>query len=114
MESPSSRLARVLIGFILSLMVVVSILVLDEDDYAIAVIGSTIAAAMAGILLVVIIAGRGRPHGVWLTDSWISREPEDEMLSRLERERDEASMKDLGSKWARMVMEHLEIKHSEE
>ena len=49
-----------------------------------------------------------------MTDSWISREPEGEMRERLERERDEASMQDIGSKWARMEMRHLESKHGEE
>ena len=59
--------------------------------------------------------GRGsRPHGTWPTDNWFSREGAVEMQSRLEGERDEASMQDLGSKWARMEMEHLESKHSEE
>ena len=44
----------------------------------------------------------------------ISREDEETMISRLEKEREEASMQGLSSKWARMEMEHLESKHSEE
>ena len=39
---------------------------------------------------------------------------EEAMISRIEKERDEASMQDLSSKWARMEMQHLESKHSEE
>jgi len=117
MESAASRLTRLLLGFILTLMVMTSISILNEGESS---LSETLVAApiaigvMAGILLVVIVAGRNRPQGAWMTDPWISREPEDEMRSRLERERDEASMQDLGSKWARMEMEHLESKHGEE
>ena len=117
MESAASRLTRLLIGFILTLMVMTSISILNEGRFS---FSDTLVAApiaigvMACILLVVIVAGRGRPQGAWMIDPWISREPEDEMRSRLERERDEASMQDLGSKWARMEMEHLESKHGEE
>ena len=53
-------------------------------------------------------------HGTWPTDNWFSREELFEMQSRLEDERDEANMHSVGSKWARMEMEHLESKHSEE
>ncbi|HIG33866.1 MAG TPA: hypothetical protein EYQ11_03170 [Candidatus Poseidoniales archaeon] len=117
MEPPTSRLTRLLVGFILSLMVVVSISILNEDGFSISnamMAVPTLVAVLAGILLAVVIAGRERKHGNWITDSWISREPEDEMLSRLEKEGDEASMQDLGSKWARMEMDHLESKHGEE
>ncbi len=117
MEPPTSRLTRLLVGFILSLMVVISISILNEGGFSTSnamVAVPTLVAVLAGILLAVIIAGRKRKHGNWITDSWISREPEDEMLSRLESEGDEASMQDLGSKWARMEMEHLESKHGEE
>ncbi len=98
-------------------MVVVSISILNEDGFSISnamVAVPTLVAVLASILLVVVIVGRERKHGNWIIDSWISREPEDEMLSRLESEGGEASMQDLGSKWARMEMEHLESKHSEE
>ena len=117
MESPATRLNRLLVGFILALFVMTSISILIEGDFSLSdmVVAVPMAMSMvAVILLLVMFAGRNRPHGDWLTDSWISREPEDEMLSRLERERDEGSMQDLGSKWARMEMDHLESKHGEE
>lgn len=117
MESPASRLTRLLVGFIIALLVMASISILNEGELSLSdamVVIPVAMSIMAGILLLVMIAGRGRPQGGWFTDSWISREPEDEMRSRLERERDEASMQDIGSKWARMEMEHLESKHGEE
>ena len=117
MESPSSRLTRVLGGFILTLMVMASIVVLDAGElvFSDALVAAPVAiGVISSILLVVMIAGKNRPHGGWVTDSWISREPEEEMRERLERERDEASMQDIGSKWARMEMRHLESKHGEE
>ncbi len=117
MEPPASRLTRLLVGFILSLIAVISISILNEGGFSIAdamVAVSTLFAVLAGVLLAVIIAGGRRAHGSWITDSWISREPGDKMLSRIERERDEASMQDLGSKWAMMEMARLESKHGEE
>jgi len=47
-------------------------------------------------------------------ENWISRESEEEMRIRLTREMEEASVENMGSTWARMEMEHLEAKHSEE
>ncbi len=117
MESPASRLTRLLIGFILALMVMASISVLNGGELSFSdtlVVAPIVIGVVACILLIVIVTGMNRPPGSWMTDPWISREPEDEMRSRLERERDEASMQDLGSKWARMEMEHLESKHGEE
>ena len=117
MESPASRLTRLLVGFILAMLLITSIAILDEGEFSLsdAMVAAPIALiGVAGIFLLVMVGGRKRPHGDWLTDPWISREPEGEMRSRLERERDEASMQDLGSKWARMEMEHLESKHGEE
>ena len=117
MESPTSKLARVLSGFILSLVIVVSVSIQEvgfpsNSDYRTVV--PALFSIIAGVVLVSIIIGGRRPHGEWFTDSWISREPEDEMRSRLEIERDEANIQDLGSRWARMEMEHLEEKHGEE
>ncbi len=117
MESPASRLTRLLVGFIIALLVLTSISILNKGEFSLSdakVAAPMVVSVAAGILLLVMVAGRKRPQGDWFTDSWISREPEDEMRSRLERERDEASMQDLGSKWARMEMEHLESKHGEE
>ena len=117
MDSPASRLARLLSGFILTLLIVVSISI-QESGLPSKFDGSSFVPIslflVAGAILISIIIGRGRPHGEWFMDSWVSRESEEEMITRLERERDESSIHDLGSKWARMEMEHLEAKHSEE
>ena len=118
MDSPASRLSRLLLGFILCLLAVTSIAVVDGrfTDFSEFGVFSVVCAiaVLASLLLVSLAAGRGKEHGRWPTDSMISREAEDAMISRLEKERDEASMQGLSSKWARMEMEHLESKHSEE
>ena len=110
-------MTRLLVGFILALLVMTSISSLHDVDFSLSdtiVAAPIVLSVVAGTTLLVVLAGSSKPHGGWVTDTWVSREPEDEMRSRLERERDEASMQDLGSKWARMEMEHLESKHSEE
>ena len=118
MDSPASRMSRLLSGFILCLLAVTSIAVVDGSftDFSEFGVFSVVCAisVLASVLLVSLAAGRGKEHGRWPTDSMISREAEEAMISRLEKEREEASMKGLSSKWARMEMEHLESKHSEE
>jgi len=117
MESPSSRLVRLLYGFILSLLIVIAMSFQSSgfpniSDHRTVV--PSLFLLVAGVFLLSIIIGGRRPHGEWFTDSWISREPEDMMSSRLEKERDEANIQNIGSRWAKMEMEHLEAKHSEE
>ena len=118
MESPASRMSRLLSGFILCLFAVISIAVVDGrfTDFSEFGVFSIVCAtsALASILLVSLAVGRGKEHGRWPTDSMISREAEEAMISRLEKEREEASMRGLSSKWAKMEMEHLESKHGEE
>ena len=115
MDSPASRMSRLLSGFILCLLAVTSIAVVDGrfTDFSEFGVFSVVCAisVLASVLLVSLAAGRGKEHGRWPTDSMISREAEEAMISRLE---EEASMQGLSSKWARMEMEHLESKHSEE
>ncbi|MBI87743.1 MAG: hypothetical protein CMB67_01760 [Euryarchaeota archaeon] len=115
MDSPARRMTRLLSGFFVTLLVVLSFYYLEGGSifgkYWLVPVSVTIT---SGVLIVLIGAGGDRPHGSWITDSWISREDEVEMRSRLEMEMDEASVQDLGSKWARMEMAHLEAKHSEE
>ena len=118
MESPASRMSRLLSGFILCLLTVTSIAVVDGrfTDFSEFGVYSVVfgISVLASILLVSLAAGRSKEHGRWPTDSMISREAEEVMISRLEKERDEASMRGLSSKWAKMEMEHLESKHGEE
>tara|TARA_Y100001978_G_scaffold196522_1_gene206157 strand:- start:1410 stop:1745 length:336 start_codon:yes stop_codon:yes gene_type:complete len=111
-------MSRLLSGFILCLLGVTSIAVIDGrftdlSEFGVFSVVCSIS-VLASILLISLAAGRGREHGRWPTDSMISREEEEAMISRIEKERDEASMQDLSSKWARMEMQHLESKHSEE
>ena len=118
MDSPASRFSRLLLGFILCLLAVTSIAVIDGrfTDFSEFGVFSAVCviSVLASILLISLEAGRGKEHGRWPTDSVISREAEEAMISRIDREREEASMQGLSSKWARMEMEHLESKHSEE
>ena len=118
MSSPASRMTRLLSGFILCLLTITSIAVLDGRFTDLSEFGVfsvvCVIFVLATFLLLSLSAGRGKEHGKWLTDSIISRETEKDMISRIEKERDEASMQGLSSKWARMEMEHLESKHSEE
>ena len=118
MDSPASRMSRLLSGIILCLLGVTSIAVIDGrityfSEFGVFSVVSAIT-VLASILLASLVAGRGKEHGRWPTDSMICREAEDAMISRIEKEREEASMQGLSSKWARMEMEHLESKHSEE
>tara|TARA_Y100000588_G_scaffold181801_3_gene195578 strand:- start:946 stop:1299 length:354 start_codon:yes stop_codon:yes gene_type:complete len=117
MESPAIRLSRILGVFSLTLVATFLIAVLDEsgnwsDSYVLAV---PLSFAVASFLLIILlVAGRGKQHGSWPSDKWVSRENEHEMRLRLENEMEEASMQRIGSSWAKMEMEHLESKHSEE
>ncbi|MBR79426.1 MAG: hypothetical protein CMA88_01390 [Euryarchaeota archaeon] len=117
MESPAVRMTRVLGGFCLTLLAASLIAILGEDggwsDSYILVIALSLAAA-SFVLVIILLAGRGRQHGSWPSDKWVSRENEHEMKVRLESEMEEASMQRIGSNWAKMEMDHLESRHSEE
>ena len=56
----------------------------------------------------------GREHGGFFLDSWISRESEDEMISRLKQEQDEAGIEKMGGAWAELEKVHLERSLEEE
>ena len=96
MDSQASRMSRLLSGFILCLLAVTSIAVIDGrfTDFSEFGVFSVVCAiaVLTSLLLVSLAAGRGKEHGRWPTDSMISREPEEAMISRLEKEREEASM----------------------
>ena len=115
MDSPARRLTRLLTGFLITILIVLIFSYVDEGSFFREYwLAPASIAILSSLVMILLYAGRGRPHGEWFTDSWISREDEGEMRSRLENERKEASVRDLGSKWARMEMAHLEEKHSEE
>ncbi len=117
MESSAIRLTRVLVAFFLTLLVTVSIAILDGGEYwskgPVMIVPASMSVASA-LLIILLVSGKGREHGSWPSDSWFSREGEGEMRMRLENEMEEGSLSNLGSNWAKMEMGHLESKHSEE
>lgn len=123
MSSPSIRLRRVLLGVLISMIFITSIsigdgslIILDEDisnedkrSFAFPAL-----AAICGLMLLGMRRAEGREHGEFFLDSWISRESEDEMISRLKREQDEAGVEKMGGAWAELEMVHLERSLEEE
>ena len=123
MSSPSIRLRRVLLGVLISMIFITSIsigdgslIILDEDisnedkrSFAIPAL-----AAICGLMLLGMRRAEGRKHGGFFLDSWISRESEDEMISRLKREQDEAGVEKMGGAWAELEKVHLERSLEEE
>ena len=85
MDSPASRMRRLLSGFILCLLGVSSIAVIEGrfTDFSEFGVFSVVCAilVLASVLLVSLAAGRGKEHGRWPTDSMISREDEETMIS---------------------------------
>ena len=123
MSSPSIRLKRVLLGVLISMVFLTSIsigdgslVILDEDfsyedsrSFAFPAL-----VAICGLILFAMRRADGREHGGFFLDSWISREPEDEMISRLKREQDEAGVEKMGGAWAELEKVHLERSLEEE
>lgn len=123
MSSPSIRLRRVLQGVLISMIFITSIsigdgslIILDEDisnedkrSFAFPAL-----AAICGLMLLGMRRAEGREHGGFFLDSWISRESEDEMISRLKREQDEAGVEKMGGAWAELEKVHLERSLEEE
>ena len=93
-----------------------SLIILDEDisnedkrSFAFPAL-----AAICGLMLLGRRRAEGREHGGFFLDSWISRESEDEMISRLKREQDEAGVEKMGGAWAELEKVHLERSLEEE
>ena len=93
-----------------------SLIILDEDisnedkrSFAFPAL-----AAICGLMLLGMRRAAGREHGGFFLDSWISRESEDEMISRLKREQDEAGVEKMGGAWAELEKVHLERSLEEE
>lgn len=110
-------LSRLIGGFFLAILFAISVALLDIEErwFSGELEYVPISLAFFSLLIVIFLwSGGSRIHGSWPSDSWISRESEVEMRRRLESEIGEASLQDIGTKWARMEMEHLESKHSEE
>ena len=123
MESPSSRLRRVLGGLCVALLFLTalsiedgSLVVTDEDssnsdNLAMAF---PILAGIFGLLYLSITRAGAGEYGRHFMDRWISRESEEEMTSRLRVEQDEASVDEMGTAWAELEKGHLEESLGEE
>ena len=93
-----------------------SLIILDED-FSNEDNRSFVFPALATICALMLLAmsrADGRDHGGFFLDSWISRESEDEMISRLKQEQDEAGIEKMGGAWAELEKVHLERSLEEE
>jgi len=123
MDSPASRVERVLIGLAVPLYLLTAlaiadgrIVILSETDVnedSMAYVFPALA-LLATLLYAYIQRTRGRPHGDSPLDRWFSRESEDEMRERLRQEQTDADVSSMGSAWAVREKEHLERALGEE
>ena len=122
-DSPASRVERVLIGLAVPLYLLTAlaiadgrIVILSETDVnedSMAYVFPALA-LLATLLYAYIQRTRDRPHGDSPLDRWFSRESEDEMRERLRQEQTDADVSSMGSAWAVREKEHLERALSEE
>ena len=123
MDSPASRVERVLIGLAVPLYLLTAlaiadgrIVILSETDVnedPMAYVFPALA-LLATLLYAYIQRTRDRPHGDSPLDRWFSRESEDEMRERLRQEQTDADVSSMGSAWAVREKEHLERTLGEE
>jgi len=123
MESPATRLERVLLGVLIALVFLTSISITDgmivifnedstmEDKRALVFPFLSIIIA---VFVLYLRNAKGREHGEFFLDSWISREREEEMIPRLKREQEDASVEKMGGAWAELEKVHLEKSLEEE
>ena len=122
-DSPASRVERVLIGLAVPLYLLTAlavadgrIVILSETDVnedSMAYVFPALA-LLATLLYAYIQRTRDRPHGDSPLDRWFSRESEDEMRERLRQEQADADVSSMGSAWAVREKEHLERALGEE
>ena len=122
-DSPASRVERVLIGLAVPLYLLTAlaiadgrIVILSETDVnkdSVAYVFPAIA-LLATLLYAYIQRMGDRPHGGSPLDRWFSRESEDEMRERLRQEQADADVSSMGSAWAVREKEHLERALGEE
>ena len=122
-DSPASRVERVLIGLAVPLYLLTALAIADgrivilsetdvnEDSEAYVFP----ALALLATLLYAYIQRMGDPtQGGSPLDRWFSRESEDEMRERLRQEQADADVSSMGSAWAVREKEHLERALGEE
>ena len=122
-DSPASRVERVLIGLAVPLYLLTAlaiadgrIVILSETDVnkdSMAYVFPALA-LLATLLYAYIQRTRDWPHGDSPLDRWFSRESEDEMRERLRQEQTDADVSSMGSAWAVREKEHLERTLGEE
>ena len=122
-DSPASRVERVLIGLAVPLYLLTAlaiadgrIVILSETDVnedSVAYVFPALA-LLATLLYAYIQRTRDWPHGDSPLDRWFSRESEDEMRERLRQEQTDADVSSMGSAWAVREKEHLERALGEE
>jgi hypothetical protein len=122
-DSPASRVERVLIGLAVPLYLLTAlaiadgrIVILSETDVnedPMAYVFPALA-LLATLLYAYIQRTRDWPHGDSPLDRWFSRESEDEMRERLRQEPADADVSSMGSAWAVREKEHLERALGEE
>ena len=123
MESPSSRLGRVLAGICVALLFLTALAIEDgslvitgedrsnEDDVAIVF---PVLAGVFGLIYVSISRSPESNYGQHFLDRWVSREGEEDMISRLRMEQEEAGAEDISTAWAELEKSHLEDSLGEE
>ena len=122
-DSPASRVERVLIGLAVPLYLLTALAIADGrivilsdnnvNEDSVAYVFPALA-LLATLLYAYIKRMGGRPHGDSPLDRWFSRESEDEMRERLRQEQAEADVSSMGSAWAVREKEHLERALGEE
>ena len=122
MSTAAIRTQRVIIAGFLALLFIISVGII-EDRLSLE-FSSELNVIISWLLILIFILYFLLISLLWIAnrnidkfsflENWISRESEEEMRIRLTREMEEASVENMGSTWARMEMEHLEAKHSEE
>jgi len=116
------QIQRILIGGFIVLVFIISLGILEdrlelensfEFNTLVSWIIFFIMILYLSLILIFWMVNRNKEKFLFL-ENWFSRESEEEMRNRLTAEMEEASVDNMGSKWAKMEMEHLEAKHSEE